>query len=85
VVPMAHARLGTRTGKAVILPLDTRIETVGLTASLSFKVNDQFSVGGGTILQHTKGFVSQNVDLYAAAAQSPGLGVFHFRQAWGMR
>lgn len=51
--------------------VDTRIETVGLTGALSFKVNDQFSIGGGAIVQHTKGFVSQNIDLYSAAAVSP--------------
>ncbi|WP_226477122.1 outer membrane protein transport protein [Pseudomonas sp. MWU16-30323] len=55
--------------------VDTRIETVGLTGSLSFKVNDQFSIGGGAIVQHTKGFVSQNIDLYAAAALSPNIGI----------
>jgi long-chain fatty acid transport protein len=27
--------------------VDTKIETVGLTGSLSFKVNDQFSIGVG--------------------------------------
>ncbi|MGF6094646.1 outer membrane protein transport protein [Pseudomonas sp. 18175] len=53
--------------------VDTRIETVGVTGSLSFKVNDQFSIGGGAIVQHTKGFVSQNIDLYAAAANAPGV------------
>ena len=51
--------------------VDTRIETVGLTGALSFKVNDQFSIGGGAIVQHTKGFVSQNIDLLGAAAASP--------------
>ncbi|MEW5712116.1 MULTISPECIES: outer membrane protein transport protein [Pseudomonas] len=55
--------------------VDTRIETVGVTGSLSFKVNDEFSVGAGAIVQHTKGFVSQNVDLFAAAALSPNIGV----------
>lgn len=54
--------------------VDTRIETVGVTGSLSFKVNDEFSVGAGAIVQHTKGFVSQNVDLFAAAALSPHIG-----------
>ncbi|MBK5437198.1 outer membrane protein transport protein [Pseudomonas sp. TH32] len=54
--------------------VDTKIETVGVTGSLSFKVNDQFSIGGGAIVQHSSGFVSQNVDLLAAAALSPGLG-----------
>ncbi len=56
--------------------VDTKIETVGLTGSLSFKVNDQFALGGGVIVQHSSGFVSQNVDLLAAAAVSPGLGQF---------
>ncbi|MDQ0668786.1 MULTISPECIES: outer membrane protein transport protein [unclassified Pseudomonas] len=55
--------------------VDTRIETVGVTGSLSFKVNDQFSIGGGAIVQHTKGFVSQNIDLYAAAGSVPDIGV----------
>ncbi|MGC6372002.1 outer membrane protein transport protein [Pseudomonas sp. K2I15] len=55
--------------------VDTRIETVGVTGSLSFKVNDEFSIGGGAIVQHTKGFVSQNIDLYAAAALAPGVGI----------
>jgi long-chain fatty acid transport protein len=55
--------------------VDTRIETVGLTGSLSFKVTDEFSVGAGAILQHTKGFVSQNLDLYAAAGLSPEIGI----------
>jgi long-chain fatty acid transport protein len=50
--------------------VDTKIETVGLTGSLSFKVNDQFSIGGGVIVQHSKGFVSQNIDLLSAAAVS---------------
>jgi hypothetical protein len=31
--------------------VDTKIETVGLTGSLSFKVNDQFSIGGGKQVQ----------------------------------
>jgi long-chain fatty acid transport protein len=57
---------------------------VGLTGSLSFKVNDQFSIGGGAILQHTTGFVSQNVDLYAAAAQSPDLGYTPFPAGQGL-
>ena len=55
--------------------VDTRIETVGVTGSLSFKVTDEFSVGAGAIVQHTKGFVSQNVDLLSAAALSPNIGV----------
>ncbi|MBK3479457.1 MULTISPECIES: outer membrane protein transport protein [Pseudomonas] len=55
--------------------VDTRIETVGVTGSLSFKVNDEFSVGAGAIVQHTKGFVSQNLDLYSAAALSPEIGI----------
>ncbi|SCZ54474.1 MULTISPECIES: outer membrane protein transport protein [unclassified Pseudomonas] len=54
--------------------VDTKIETVGLTGSLSFKVNDDFSLGAGVIVQHSKGFVSQNLNLTGAAAVSPGLG-----------
>jgi long-chain fatty acid transport protein len=83
VVPMGARTTWDPDWKGRDFAVDTRIETVGLTASLSFKVNDQFSVGGGTILQHTKGFVSQNVDLYAAAAQSPGLGGIPFPAGMG--
>lgn len=54
--------------------VDTKIETVGLTGSLSFKVNDEFSIGAGAIVQHSSGFVSQNIDLYASAGASPILG-----------
>ncbi len=53
--------------------VDTKIETVGLTGSLSFKVNDEFSIGGGVIVQHSKGFVSQNIDLLSAAAVSDSI------------
>ncbi|WP_248798613.1 outer membrane protein transport protein [Pseudomonas sp. MWU13-2105] len=54
--------------------VDTKIETVGLTGSLSFKVNDAFSVGGGIIVQHSTGFVSQNLNLTGAAGMSPAIG-----------
>lgn len=71
VVPMGARTTWDNDWKGRDFAVDTRIETVGLTGSLSFKVNDQFSVGAGAIVQHTKGFVSQNVDLYAAAALAP--------------
>ncbi|MFO6081036.1 outer membrane protein transport protein, partial [Pseudomonas aeruginosa] len=58
--------------------VDTKIETIGLTGSLSFKVNDNFSLGAGVIIQRTSGFVSQNLDLYASAANSPGMGGIPF-------
>ncbi|MFO2466354.1 outer membrane protein transport protein [Pseudomonas sp. 15FMM2] len=83
VVPMGARTTWDSDWKGRDFAVDTRIETVGLTGSLSFKVNDQFSVGGGAILQHTKGFVSQNVDLYAAAAQSPDLGNIPFPAGQG--
>ncbi|ERO60061.1 outer membrane protein transport protein [Pseudomonas piscis] len=54
--------------------VDTKIETVGVTGSVSFKVRDDFSLGAGVIVQHSKGFVSQNLNLTGAAAVSPGLG-----------
>ena len=71
VVPMGARTTWDNDWKGRDFAVDTRIETVGLTGSLSFKVNDEFSIGGGAIVQHTKGFVSQNVDLYAAAALAP--------------
>lgn len=83
VVPMGARTTWDDDWKGRDFAVDTRIETVGLTGSLSFKVNDEFSVGLGTILQHTKGFVSQNVDLYAAAAQSPDLGNIPFPAGQG--
>lgn len=83
VVPMGARTTWDQDWKGRDFAVDTRIETVGLTGSLSFKVNDEFSVGLGTILQHTKGFVSQNVDLYAAAAQSPDFGMIPFPAGQG--
>lgn len=83
VVPMGARTTWDEDWKGRDVAVDTKVETVGLTGSLSWKVNDQFSVGGGAILQHTKGFVSQNVDLYAAAAQSPELGNIPFPAGQG--
>ncbi|MBH3422762.1 outer membrane protein transport protein [Pseudomonas gessardii] len=83
VVPMGARTTWDEDWKGRDFAVDTRIETVGLTGSLSFKVNDEFSIGGGAILQHTKGFVSQNVDLYAAAAQSPDFGMIPFPAGQG--
>ncbi|QJI28754.1 outer membrane protein transport protein [Pseudomonas sp. ADAK18] len=74
VVPQGMRTTWDEGSKFRDFAVDTKIETVGLTGSLSFKVNDEFSVGGGAIVQRSQGFVSQNVDLYAAAANSPGLG-----------
>ncbi len=73
VVPMGARTSYDDDWKGRDFAVDTKIETVGLTGSLSFKVNDQFSVGGGAIVQHTSGFTSRNVDLQAAAAESEGL------------
>ncbi len=84
VVPMGSRTTWDEDWKGRDFAVDTKIETVGLTGSLSFKVNDQFSVGGGAILQHTKGFVSQNIDVYAAAAQSPELGNTPFPAGQGL-
>lgn len=67
VVPMGAQTTWDGDWKGQDFAVDTKIETVGLTGSLSFKVNDAFAVGGGVIVQHTKGFISQNLDLLAAA------------------
>ena len=74
VVPQGMRTTWNENSKLRDFAVDTKIETVGLTGSLSFKVNDEFSVGGGAIVQRSQGFVSQNVDVLAAADVSPGLG-----------
>ncbi|MGP0170683.1 outer membrane protein transport protein [Pseudomonas sp. NCHU5208] len=67
VVPMGARTTWDRDWKGQDFAVDTKVETVGLTGSLSFKVNDTFAVGGGVIVQNTKGFISQNLDVMAAA------------------
>lgn len=75
VVPMGmRSTWDENNSKIRDFAVDTKIETVGLTGSLSFKVNDTFSLGAGVIVQHSKGFVSQNLNLTASASVSPGLG-----------
>ncbi len=76
VVPQGMRSTWDEDSKVRDFAVDTKIETVGLTGSLSFKVNEQFAIGGGLIVQHSKGFVSQNIDLMAASAnsQDPFLG-----------
>lgn len=71
VVPQGMRSTWDEDWKGRDFAVDTKIETVGLTGSLSFKVNDQFSLGAGAIVQHSKGFVSQNIDLFGAAAAAP--------------
>lgn len=74
VVPQGMRTTWNENSKFRDFAVDTKIETVGLTGSLSFKVRDDFSIGGGMIVQRSQGFVSQNVDLFSAASVSPGLG-----------
>lgn len=74
VVPQGMRTTWDENSKFRDFAVDTKIETVGLTGSLSFKVRDDFSIGGGMIVQRSQGFVSQNVDLFSAASVSPGLG-----------
>lgn len=74
VVPQGMRSTWDENSKFRDFAVDTKIETVGLTGSLSFKVRDDFSIGGGMIVQRTQGFVSQNIDLFSAASVSPGLG-----------
>ncbi|WP_017905866.1 outer membrane protein transport protein [Pseudomonas asplenii] len=71
VVPQGMRTTWDEGWKGRDFAVDTKIETVGLTGSLSFKVNDQFSLGGGIIVQNSKGFVSQNLNLTGAAALAP--------------
>ena len=70
VVPQGMRTTWDENSKLRDFAVDTKIETVGLTGSLSFKVRDDLSIGAGMIVQHSKGFVSQNIDLLAAAANS---------------
>ncbi len=74
VVPLGMRSTWDEGWKGQDFAVDTKIETVGLTGSLSFKVNEQFSLGLGAIVQHSKGFVSQNLNLSGAAGMSPFLG-----------
>jgi len=83
VVPQGMRSTWDEDWKGRDFAVDTKIETVGLTGSLSFKVSDSFSVGGGAIVQHTNGFVSQNLNLTGAAALSPGLGGIPFPSGVG--
>ncbi|MFC3942844.1 hypothetical protein CCU68_10960 [Pseudomonas gingeri NCPPB 3146 = LMG 5327] len=70
VVPQGMRTTWNEDSKLRDFAVDTKIETVGLTGSLSFKVRDDFSIGGGVIVQRSQGFVSQNIDLLAAASVS---------------
>ena len=70
VVPLGMRSTWDEGWKGRDFAVDTKIETVGLTGSLSFKVNDQFSLGLGAIVQHSKGFVSQNLNVTGAAGMS---------------
>ncbi|MCS4246404.1 MULTISPECIES: outer membrane protein transport protein [unclassified Pseudomonas] len=85
VVPQGMRSTWNEDSKLRDFAVDTKIETVGLTGSLSFKVRDDFSIGGGIIVQHSKGFVSQNIDLLSAASnsQSPLLGSIDFPSGVG--
>ncbi|MFL1386270.1 outer membrane protein transport protein [Pseudomonas tritici] len=85
VVPQGMRSTWNEDSKLRDFAVDTKIETVGLTGSLSFKVRDDLSIGGGIIVQHSKGFVSQNIDLLAAASnsQSPMLGSIDFPSGVG--
>ncbi|WP_025129007.1 outer membrane protein transport protein [Pseudomonas sp. PH1b] len=70
VVPMGMRSTWDNGWKGQDFAVDTKIETAGVSGSFSFKVNDQFSLGLGAILQHTNGFVSQNLNLSGAAGVS---------------
>ena len=76
---MGGAHRGPELGKAMISWWTQDRESIGLTGSLSFKVNDNFSLGAGVIIQRTSGFVSQNLDLYASAANSRAWAGFRSR------
>jgi len=67
VAPMGMRSTWDNNFKGKDFALDTKIETAALAGSLSFKIDDQWAVGGGVVIQRTQGFVSQNVDLFAAA------------------
>ncbi|BAQ80912.1 outer membrane protein transport protein [Pseudomonas sp. St29] len=70
VVPLGMRSTWDEGWKGRDFAVDTKIETVGLTGALSFKVREDFSIGAGLIVQHSKGFVSQNLNLSGAAGMS---------------
>lgn len=71
VVPMGMRSTWDKNFVGKDFALDTKIETTALAGSLSFKIDDQWAVGGGVVIQRTQGFVGQNVDLLAAAGAAP--------------
>ncbi|BCG24511.1 hypothetical protein TUM18999_27020 [Pseudomonas tohonis] len=71
VVPMGMRSTWDKNFVGKDFALDTKIETAALAGSLSFKIDDQWAVGGGVVIQRTQGFVGQNVDLLAAAGAAP--------------
>ncbi|HBO7171435.1 TPA: outer membrane protein transport protein [Pseudomonas aeruginosa] len=78
VVPMGMRSTWDPNWKGRDFAVDTKIETAGLSGSLSFKVNENFSLGAGVIIQRSSGFVSQNLDLYASGANSKPLKEMQF-------
>lgn len=72
VVPMGMRSTWDKNFKGKDFALDTKIETAALAGSVSFKIDDQWAIGGGVVIQRTQGFVSQNVDMMAAAGAAPG-------------
>lgn len=72
VVPMGMRSTWDKNFKGKDFALDTKIETAALAGSLSFKIDDQWAVGAGVVIQRTQGFVGQNIDLYAAAGAAGG-------------
>ncbi|MFJ7142842.1 hypothetical protein BLX41_31915 [Pseudomonas protegens] len=70
VVPLGMRSTWDEGWKGRDFAVDTKIETVGLTGALSFKVREDFSIGAGVIVQHSKGFVSQNLNVSGSAGMS---------------
>lgn len=67
VVPMGMRSTWDRYGVGRDFAVDTRVETIALNGSVSYKFNDSLALGGGVTVQRTRGTVTQNVDIYHAA------------------
>lgn len=67
VIPMGMRSTWDRYGVGRDFAVNTRVETMALNGSVSYKFNDDFAVGGGITVQRTRGMVTQNVDFFNAA------------------
>lgn len=74
VVLMGMCSIWDLNWKGCDFVVDIKIEMIGLIGFLLFKVNDNFFLGVGVIIQCIFGFVSQNFDFYVLVVNFLGMG-----------